>query len=276
MSSFARSAAVLNAVEENLWSQWSQFGRGPGCTLYESQGALWFDTPISVPPYNLVIRFKGPEDCGALVDRIFAHFADRGVSHNWVLHPNHSPSDLARRLEAKGHANVEPLTGMAMDLSEIPREPPTLPGIEIHEVTPSHDFAPFLEFVAYRWHVPPEAKAHLTAIAKTMRLGEENSPNRAWIAVKDGVALAKMVTHEERGELGPRSVGLYGAATREEARGKGLASLLVIHALQAARARGHKLAVLHSTPMAQECYRRVGFQDVGTFHLFAKPGTFHA
>lgn len=276
MSSFARSAAVLNAVEENLWSQWSQFGRGPGCTLYESQGALWFDTPITVPPYNLVIRFKGPENCGPLVERIFSHFQSRGVPHNWVLHPSHSPSDLERRLNAMGHENVEPLAGMAMDLSDIPRAPPSLPGIAIHEVTPAHDFAPFLEFVAYRWHVPAEAKAHLADIAKTMRLGEANSPNRAWIAVKDGVALAKMVTHEERGELGPRSVGLYGAATREEARGKGLASLLVIHALQAARERGHTLAVLHATPMARDCYAKIGFQDVGTFHLFAKPGTFHA
>lgn len=38
--------AVLRALEENLWEMWSNFGRGPSCTLHDEGDALWFDTPI--------------------------------------------------------------------------------------------------------------------------------------------------------------------------------------------------------------------------------------
>lgn len=59
---------VCRGLEENLWSLWSRFGRGDGCSLHEEHGAAWFDTPIPTLPYNAVIRFTSEHDVDRRID----------------------------------------------------------------------------------------------------------------------------------------------------------------------------------------------------------------
>jgi ribosomal protein S18 acetylase RimI-like enzyme len=271
MTLSASDERARRAVEENLWRMWAQFGRGAGCTLHETQAALWFETPIPVPPYNMVVRFQGGADCDGEVDAIFAQFRKRGVPFLWFVHPSASPGDLAERLKRRGFDEVEAITGMAANMHALPPLPPAPAGVEVHEVTPAHDLTAFVEFVAARWQVPASARAHLQSIVDIVRIGAEGSPNRAWIAVKDGVAIAKAFTHDGAGE-----VGLYGMATKPEARGLGLGRLLCLTALHSARERGHDLAVLQSSPMAVSLYRGVGFRELAPFRLFAVPNSFYA
>lgn len=267
MSRLTITSATTRAVEENFWSQWSQFGRAPGGTLHEEGGCVWFETPIPVPPYNAVI--KASRHDAAVIDRIFRHFHGRGVPFLWIRHPS-SPPDLEQALNARGFVDVEPVYGMAMDLSDLPPELALPKGVTIEPVTPEHAFAPFLEFVAYRWQVPHNEQEHLRAIVRFARLGETDSPNMAFLAVRDGHALSKVAIHME-GSV----AGIYGVATRPEAAGQGLARLLCTHALHRAREAGGRMAVLHSTPMAHKLYGALGFQDAGHFAVFAMDGSFH-
>jgi GNAT superfamily N-acetyltransferase len=262
---------ALDVVEENLWSMWSQFGRPPGCTLRDDDGVLWFETPIPVLPYNMVVRCHVDVDADEPIASVFRHFRRRAVPFVWFVHPNARPIDLESRLERHGFAAVEQITGMAMDLGVEPRLPVVPPGVEIHQVTPANDLALFMEFVAARWHVPAAARPHLALIADAFQIGAAGSPNRAWIAVRDGMAIAKVFTHDV-GEV----VGVYGMATRWASRGLGLGRALCMTALADARKRGRRLAVLHSSPMAVPLYRSVGFRDVGPFSLFAAPDSFYA
>src|SRR5262245_57888180 len=91
---------------------------------------------------------------------------------------------------------------------------------------------------------------------------------RAWIARIGGEAMSNVTLHVS-GDI----AGIYDLATRPEARGLGLARLLTSCVLDAARAQGATVAVLHSTPMAVELYRRLGFAAYGRLRLFAAPGT---
>jgi GNAT superfamily N-acetyltransferase len=250
---------------------WSQFGRAPGCALHDDEEALWFETPIPVPPYNMVVRFHGGAHADSKIDNIFARFGARRAPFIWLVHPGARPADLRTRLRSRGFDEVEPLTGMAADLRDLPPLPAPPPGVEIHEVTPDHDLAPFVEFVAKRWHVPDCARAHLQSIVDVARIGVSGSPNRAWLAVRDGVALAKAFTHEAKG-----AVGLYGMATKPESRGMGLGHLVCVKALSEARVRGHELAILHSTPMAVSLYRNAGFHELAPLSIFAAPQSFYA
>ena len=65
------------------------------------------------------------------------------------------------------------------------------------------------------------------------------------------------------------SAGIYAVATRPEARRLGFARLLTLTALPKARALGHQLAVLHSTPMAEGLYHSLGFATITEFELLA-------
>jgi GNAT superfamily N-acetyltransferase len=267
----AFEARARRALEENFWSRWSQFGRAPGCALHESAAALWYETPIPTPPYNMVIRYRGGDRDDAAIDAIFAHFKARGVPFLWFMHPSTTPADLPARLRARGLEEVEEIAGMAADLAALPAAPPVPRGFELHDVTPEHDFGPFIECVAKRWHVPDASLGALVAIGAANRIGAPGSSNRAWIVVKDGAPVSKAFTHD----FGD-SVGLYGMATVAEARGHGLARLVLLAALNNAKSRGHRLAVLHSTPMAKPLYASTGFRELAPFHFYAAPHAFYA
>ena len=258
-------------LEENLCSMWSQLGRAKACALREQDGALWVETPMPVLPYNMVLRYRGDAQSDRTIDMIFERFGERRVPFLWFVHPSATPADLDTRLEQRGFAEAEELAGMAANLEDLPDQAPLPSGVELVEVTPERGFSPFIDFVANRWQVPASARSVLQDLADVLRFGAPGSPNRAWLALKDGVPVAKSVTHDSTD-----AVGVYGMVTLPEARGLGLARLVCIEALASARRRGRSLAVLHSTPMARSLYASVGFADVAPFRVFSEPGTFHA
>jgi len=265
----APDRAALDALEHNLWTMWSRFGRGDGCDLHEHDHALYFDTPIPTLPYNGVLRFSAATDVDRRIDAIFEHYRQRGVPFFWLMHPTARPSDLGERLRARGLEEAEALPGMATDLRELdePAAPP--PGIEIHEAATT-DTETVLEMVAWRWDVPGEVAPRLTAIAPAFGIGVPGSAIRCWVARKDGAPVSKVVMNLDAG-----AAGVYGVATKPEARGLGLARILTLQALHAARDAGHTLAVLHSTPMAVSLYEKLGFRAVAPFSVFAPPRALH-
>src|SRR5690606_26345182 len=96
-------------------------------------------------------------------------------------------------------------------------------------------------------------------------------PGRDWrhfFAVRDGrlVAATSLFT-------GAGGAGIYGVATTLAARGQGLASALVSHALHEARAAGYRIATLQSSEMGYHLYRRMGFQECCRISIYEwQPG----
>jgi len=84
------------------------------------------------------------------------------------------------------------------------------------------------------------------------------------------VPVSKVVLNLDTG-----AAGIYGVATKPEARGLGLARMLTLNTLHAARDAGHTLGVLHSTPMAVSLYERLGFRAIAPFSVVAPPRAFH-
>jgi len=261
---------LVRALEDNLLELWSHFGRGPGCALHDEAGAVWFDTPIPVLPYHSVLRFRAEEDVDARIDAILEHFRARNVEFLWMVHPSARPEDLAERLLARGLAEIDDCPGMVADLAQLAEPGPTPEGFEIHEATSESDAADALDLVAWRWNLPPEHLPHLFRLNEEFRIGEPDASVRIWLAWKDGEPVAKAVLH-----LAAGAAGLYGVATKPEARGSGLAQVLTLHVFRAARAAGFELGLLHSSPMAVRLYERIGFRKVTEFRLFAPSADLH-
>jgi predicted N-acetyltransferase YhbS len=62
--------------------------------------------------------------------------------------------------------------------------------------------------------------------------------------------------------------------TKPEECGKGLASVLMVETMKAARKVGQKLVVLHSSPLAENLYKRLGFVTITQFRLYASQDTY--
>lgn len=255
---------VLRALEHNLWDLWSWFGRGPDCSLHDEGDALWFETPIPTLPYNMILRFAVTSDIDRRIDSIVEHYHRRRVAFLWVIHPSSTPSDLGDRLRKRGLEEVEVCSGMAANLADLPELPRVPKGFEIRELDNETAANHLVDFAAWRWHVPEEAKSHLSVYIHVLRIGKPSPILRCWMAWWGELPVSKVALHCDA-----EAAGIYAVATRPQARGQGLAGALTIEALKAARQSGYQLAVLHSTPMAESLYTKLGFSYVAPFRLFA-------
>jgi GNAT superfamily N-acetyltransferase len=182
----------------------------------------------------------------------------------WIVHPSSQPTDMPSRLTRYGLKDVEPIFGMARSLSELPEIPRLPKGIEIRKVSDERDASAFYQFAAWRWNIPQEFASQYASLVSALRLGRPASLAHMWQAWREGRPVAKSGLF-----LGSGSVGIYGVATKPEARRLGLARTLTLIALHAARSFGYQLAVLHSTPMAEALYKSIGFRTLAEFRLFA-------
>ena len=256
-------------LEGNLWDMWSVFGRGDGCRLVDRPELLLFETPIPHIPYNSVMRFRVEDRIDDTIDEVLAGYAGRRVPLMWVVHPTSLPHDLDARLEARGLVEAEVCPGMVARLADLPPPGPFPEGVDVQPLGPAARDE-FVELVAWRYALSPLAATPLLSIMEARRFGHPDCPTKAWVARMDGRIVSKVILHLTAG-----SVGLYGVATRPEARGLGLARNLTALAFEHARGLGYDLGVLHSTPMALSLYRDLGFRPVADFRLYSTPGTLH-
>ncbi len=256
--------ALIHELEANLWETWSHWGCGPGCSLHDEGDALWYETPIPIIPYNAILKFQVEEDADQRIDGLVHHFNDRQVDFMWVVHPSSSPPDLPHRLQQRDLREIEIMPAMARSLADLPEVPPLPEGVTVRKVIEEGDAHEFIEFATWRWGVPEEYWGLYETIVAIFQLGKPGSKAHMWQAWRAGQPVAKAGMY-----LASGSAGIYAVVTRPEARRLGLARILTLTALQAARKRGHNLAVLHSTPMAEGLYRSLGFKTVAEFRLFA-------
>lgn len=259
---------IIHQIELNLWETWSNFGRGPGCTLHDEGDTLWFETPIPILPYNTVLKFQVKEDVDQHIDALIQGYAKRKVIPLWIVHHTSTPNDLAERLQKRGWQEIELVPGMARLLDNLPEPPPLPPGVEIRKAVDDRDLSELYGFAAWRWGVPEEFRPQLKAMIEKFNIGERGTNTHFWMAWKDGAAISKIGLYNGSG-----SAGVYGVATKPEARGLGIASILMDVAMKAAREMGQKICVLDSSPLAEKLYERLGFIRVSSIPLYStKPG----
>ena len=253
-------------LEENLWATYSKFGQVHGANLIDDANRLVLESPLRQPPYNSVLRFRD-DGTRPLVDQVIQlvdRFRSRDVVGAWVIHPTTTPG-MRQVLTDLGWTMAEPLQGMAMDLSSLPPLPSVDPEIEV--VDPEmQDGTEWLDLISWRYGLDDEDSPYLREVYRT----HVAHGSRLWTARVGGVPLSKAVV-----SMSGDVAGIYGVATKDGGRGRGLASLLTLHALHEARDRGAVVGVLHSTPTARALYARIGFQDVAPFEIWALPDTVH-
>ncbi len=257
-------APIITAIEDALVAQWSQFGRAPGGTWHEERDLLWTEAPVSQLPYNAVVRTRLGSDAQERIDRVTAHFRERGVQFMWIVHPTATPRDLGDRLGAAGLSLVERATGMSLDLAswKKPAEPPAGP-VVYREVQDEQGLGAFEELMLAYWELP--AESHAWALSLSRWAHETGLPGVRWVAWKDGQPVGKAYLSLS----GPDTAAIFGVYVTPAARGHGVARRLNELAIERAADLGMKSVVLHSSAMAVNVYRRLGFVDRCALSVYA-------
>lgn len=212
-------------------------------------------TVVPVTPERSLPNSVLYTDAGAVLDaheELAALYAAAGV-RAWTVWAMPGDEDLVAGLEARGHTLDGTPAIMAAAMEEIDLSE----GGEPLDLDP----APAWELLGTlndRAYGLPEA-TFAPALA-----GVDDPALRAFVARLDGVPVAGAATLD-----GPDGdCALEFVATLPEARGRGLASQLVRHALRAARARGRDSVTLEGSSMGTPVYTRLGYRTLGRMRMY--------
>jgi GNAT superfamily N-acetyltransferase len=241
------SAPVLPG-EATLVASWRALARtSPGATVTESPGSVTACFPAWAPLNNAIAHVPvADEERTALeVTRLDASYREAGVGTwaYWVPSP-------ARDLAAPDAGVV---SGLTRDVTTL-----VMRADLDHERRSSTD--------ARATSLASAASAGDAPIAVEALGDAEGAPGvGAWVMLDGATAVAGVwtVVHDH-------DCGVYAMGTAPGWRRRGLATVLLEHALADAWRRGARTASLQSTPEAVSLYRSLGFEAVGRYEEWVR------
>jgi GNAT superfamily N-acetyltransferase len=227
------------------------FGSGaPQSRLIEREGLLASVAPAS-PQRSLFnsVYYDDPAVLAKEVEALGEDYDSSGV-HAWTVWVPDEDRETARLLAARGHKLDAAPRAMAMELADLPPEPPAPAGVEPRPGGPATAAelndraygygddgfrAGLVGETAIRWHSACADEVPVCCVGT--------------IAVGDDCCVT-------------------GVATPPEHRGRGIASWLMLRALATARKEGFLTASLQATKAGAPIYERLGFADFGFIEMW--------
>jgi GNAT superfamily N-acetyltransferase len=256
--------ALVAAIEGNIVALCASLGAIEGATVEDGPELLRFTTGIASPMFNGVARTRLDQDSveGA-IDAAIEHFRARDVPmFFWWVGPASRPLDLGARLLARGFRQTwHDSPGMALDLDELPADPPLLAGFAIERVGDAATLEEWgrtfnLVFKSPGWVGETWAEA-------TRAAGLDQAPWSCYLGHLGGEPVATALRMDGAGVT-----GLYILGTVAHARRRGIGAALTLAPLREARALGYRAGILHASPQGYPLYHRLGFRQYCTLNRY--------
>jgi GNAT superfamily N-acetyltransferase len=235
-------------------AQWSRTidGASEGMRAIDRDGMVMTITP-AVPQRSIVndVVYWDRDALAAGYDEIDAAYAAAGIGA-WLVWVPEDDSETAALLADRGHVLDSDPEAMVLDLDGVER-PPEPAG-----------FSREIDLPALA-RINDEAYGMHSAFARALERLEAGNGLYAYGVEEDGELVAGLVTFDFEDDC---SVWLV--ATREAARGRGLAGSLMSHAMADARERGRTTSTLQATDLGRPVYERLGFRSLGEIQMWEK------
>lgn len=235
-------------------AQWSRAidSSSKGMRSFERDGFVMTVTP-EVPERSIVndVVYWDGAALIAAYDQIEEAYAAAGIDA-WLVWAPDTDGDVADALAGRGHVLDSDPEAMVLDLDLVER--PAEPAGFTREPDP-------VDLARLNDHAYGTRDAFARAFDQL-----EPGGGLHFYGVKDGGGLASgLVSFDHEDDC---SVWLV--ATRESARGRGLAGALMAHALADARERGRTTSTLQATDLGRPLYERLGYRSLGEIQIWEK------
>jgi GNAT superfamily N-acetyltransferase len=270
IASNAFDPTIVKMIEDNIAAFYMRMGRTPGAELHTEPDLTWIATSIPSAAFNGVLQTRLPSDAsgdeiGSRIDELVATFADRTSPMVWWVTPSTTPANLETYLLARGFSALGPRPGMAIDLDTLSQPTPQISGIEITTVADVSTYETWGRiFAASYGHQLEVAQRYFDSTSPLIE--SEGASMRHYLAWHGGSPVAISTLFVSDGVA-----GLYHVGALPEARGQGIGTAIVLAPLLEARARGLRHAVLYSSLMGVNIYRRLGFKVYCQLHRYTHP-----
>lgn len=273
-------------VEENGADFLLAMGRAAGGEEYATAQVHWIIGDCPIDYHNAVVRATLPPDqVEEVVAASVACLRRRRAPGSWHVGPAMQPADLGAALLRAGFQEDGAEIGMALDLSELPGDPP---GSPVPPGTPVPLGTPVPQGLPAALRVEPVREAaQLELWRETLARGFGQGPVEAnWVAGTfarlgyTGRSAWRHFLAFWNGEPAGTSTlffkdgvaGIYFVFTAPHLRRRGIGAALTLAALDAARNQGARLGVLGASEMGAPVYRRLGFVEVCRIRLYTFDG----
>jgi ribosomal protein S18 acetylase RimI-like enzyme len=237
--------------------------RTAGMSSRVSERLVIADSGLACDTFNFVCRARlDATSASEVAVAAVAYFADRRRPFSWWVGPADRPRELGTVLETLGLERAEAELAMALPLSRLPMELPSIPGLEVHRVSRAVELEAFSELSAGNWTPPDPDVIRFYRLAAPALL-HADSPQWLYLGCLNGEPVATAEVTVAGG-----AAGLYNISTKPAYRGRGIGSMMTWRPLRDALARGCDLGVLQAAPDGVSIYRRLGFEAFGDITEF--------
>ena len=247
----------VNMLLQSMLEFFREFQIHPETEFRDSGTLKTILTGVPHPILNAVLQSSfDPDTLDADIQKTIHIFGDKALPFSWYVWPNSSPNNLGERLEANGLTHTSSSPGMIADLSRLPNEVPWAEGLEIKMVSSKTMLADWIIPIDQSFQLPEFVSDFFVYIFTSLGL-DETKPTRHFVAYLDGKPTASSTLY-----LGSdRVAGIWNVATTADSRGKGIGTAVTWKPLQKAVKEGYTHAILRSSEMGYNVYKRLGFEE---------------
>lgn len=251
---------MVAAIADGLEACFLLLASAPGGESRTTDGITAAITGLPLFIFNgvfrtqLDVRLPAPE-IDRRIGEVVAYLRARSVPFGWWMLPDDHPPDLQAHVVAAGFAFAGEQPGMAIALDQLGPAPQTPKDITVGEVTGVEGIGAHMGLVASGSGLPPEFEQAFLALLQRLPCGP-GTPLRYFLAREQGEPVGTSLV-----VLSGGAAGIFSVATAPQARGRGVGTLVTDVALRAARDEGHRIAMLESSQMGYDVYRRLGFEE---------------
>jgi GNAT superfamily N-acetyltransferase len=253
-------AGMIAAIADGLEACYMLLATAVGGESRTTDGITVAITGLPFFIFNGVVRTRldsrlpAPE-IDRRIEEAVTSLRSRGVPFGWWRMPGDHPPDLPARLVASGFAPAGEQPGMAIDLDQLGPAPQTPKDVAVEEVIDVEGIGAHMRLVACGSGLPPEFERAFRALLQGLPFGP-GKPIRYFLASEQGKPVGTSLV-----VVSGRAAGIFSVATAPEARGRVVGALVTDVALRAAREASHRIAILESSQMGYNVYRRLGFEE---------------
>jgi ribosomal protein S18 acetylase RimI-like enzyme len=257
--------SVKSAIEANWEAYHYCLAASPNVELSVGRYLTWFMTDLPDHFMNLVVCNQlPPEGIDDLIESALVHFRSMNIRRlSWLTHENVSSAAIHKVLLAHGLTFRDAFaTQMAVDLSQLPDDLPTHPGLRIVPVDGEHVLKQWIHAASIGFRIDESfEKVWFDFFAAAFF----DTRFQTYLAMLNGKPVGTSQSFISEGVA-----GIYNVTCIPEARGQGIGSVMTLAPLLAAREMGYRIGVLQASQRGYGVYRRLGFQDFGklSVHLW--------
>lgn len=250
-------------METNLaWHFTYLHSRTLGMTVVQRPGCVIADSGLACGTFNTVFISGRVKVSREQFHELARDVRARSQPFVWWIGPSSVNLELTSQMETAGLCYAETEEGMVLDLTNRPALSRCAEEITTFRVRSSGELAKFAAIIAANWH-PGDSNVIEFYRRTEQAVLDPAAPMRLFLGCWQGEAAGTCEVLLMDG-----MAGIYSVATRAAYRGRGIATALIVAAIQEAVQEGCSWACLEAFRDGLRLYRRLGFRPCGRFLTF--------